>query len=67
MLRRIVAALALIASPAAAEDAAFDAALRDFRELHRAETHRARIAGSSFYFLRDGQTIAADHLGEQDA
>ena len=43
MLRRIVAALALIASPAAAEDAALEAALRDFRELHRAETHRARM------------------------
>ncbi|HEV7313184.1 serine hydrolase domain-containing protein [Sphingopyxis sp.] len=68
MSRWIAAALVLIASPAAAaEEAGFEAALRDFRELHRSETGRARIAGSSFYVVRDGRTVAADHLGEQDA
>jgi len=68
MSRWIAVALALIASPAAAaEEPDFDAALRDFRVLHRAETNRANIAGSSFYVVRDGRTVAADHLGEQDA
>ncbi|MGR4892231.1 serine hydrolase domain-containing protein [Sphingopyxis sp. LARHCG72] len=68
MSRWIAVALALIASPAAAaEEPDFDAALRDFRALHRAETNRANIAGSSFYVVRDGRTVAADHLGEQDA
>ena len=68
MSRWIAAALVLIASPAAAaEERDFDTALRDFRVLHRSETSRARIAGSSFYVVRDGRTVAADHLGEQDA
>ena len=67
MSRWIAAALVLIASPVAAEEAGFEAALRDFRELHRSETSRAQIAGSSFYVVRDGRTVAADHLGEQDA
>ncbi|TFI60081.1 class A beta-lactamase-related serine hydrolase [Sphingomonas parva] len=55
------------AAPAAAEERAFAAALRDFRAVHRAETQKAGIVGSSFYLLRDGRTVAADHLGEQDA
>ena len=71
MPRRIAAALpllaAVIAAPAAAQDPAFDATLREFRAFHRAELRRANIAGSSFYLVRGGQTIAADHLGEQDA
>jgi CubicO group peptidase (beta-lactamase class C family) len=67
MSRWIAAALVLIANPAAAEESRFDAALRDFRELHRSETGRAKIAGSSFYIVRDGRTVVADHLGEQDA
>jgi len=60
-------AACLAASPAVAGERAFDAALGDFRQLHRAEMRRSGIVGSSFYFVRDGRTIAADHLGEQDA
>lgn len=67
MLRWIAAALVLMANPAAAEETGFDKALRDFRALHRSETGRAKIAGSSFYVVRDGRTVVADHLGEQDA
>ncbi len=67
MSRWIAAALVLMASPVAAEESGFDKALGDFRELHRAETRRANIAGSSFYVVRGGQAVVADHLGEQDA
>ena len=71
MLRALATTLLLAASqlagPAAADERAYDAALADFRKLHRAEVQRAGIAGSSFYFVRDGRTVAADHLGEQDA
>lgn len=68
MSRWVALALFLLAArPAAADERAFDAALRDFRALHRAEIARANIAGSSFYLVRDGRTAAADHLGEQDA
>jgi CubicO group peptidase (beta-lactamase class C family) len=69
MMSRWIAAAALlsIAQPAAADERGFDGALRDFRTLHRAETVRAKIAGSSFYLIRDGRVVAADHLGEQDA
>ncbi|WP_447725360.1 serine hydrolase domain-containing protein [Sphingomonas koreensis] len=66
MLRHIAACL-LLAAPAAAQDAPMDSALADFRKLHRAEVQRANIAGSSFYLIRNGRTLAADHLGEQDA
>ena len=66
MLRHIAACL-LLAAPAAAQDAPLDRALTDFRKLHRAEVQRANIAGSSFYLIRNGRTLAADHLGEQDA
>jgi len=59
--------LALAATPAAAQDRGFDKAVADFRALHRAEVAKAGIAGSSFYMIRDGRTVLADHLGEQDA
>jgi CubicO group peptidase (beta-lactamase class C family) len=66
------AALALVAAslaagPAQAGERAFAAALGEFRALHRAETQQAGIAGSSFYFVRGGRTVAADHVGLQDA
>lgn len=68
MPRWLVAALLLaVATPAAAGERAFETALRDFRELHRAEVQRSGIAGSSFYAVRDGRIVAADHLGEQDS
>jgi CubicO group peptidase (beta-lactamase class C family) len=60
-------AVALVANSAAASDRAFEAALADFRKLHRAEVQRSGIVGSSFYVVRDGAVVAADHLGEQDA
>jgi CubicO group peptidase (beta-lactamase class C family) len=60
-------ALSLTASPAAAGERAWRSALAKFRQLHRAEVERAQIAGSSFYVVRDGRTVAADHLGLQDA
>lgn len=59
--------LATLATPAAAGERAFDSALSRFRQLHRAEMRRANIAGSSFYAVREGRIVAADHLGEQDA
>lgn len=71
MPRRFAAMLLLAASlavtPAAANNRAFEAALKEFRQLHRAEMERAGIAGSSFYFVRDGRIVVADHLGLQDA
>lgn len=70
MFRRVVAPLliaAAVTSPASADERAFDAALEDFRQFHRAEVRRAGIAGSSFYVVRSGRTVAADHLGLQDA
>lgn len=56
-----------VASPAAAGERSFEAALGDFRKLHSAEMKRSGIAGSSFYVVRDGRTVVADHRGEQDA
>jgi CubicO group peptidase (beta-lactamase class C family) len=71
MSRRLATILLLaalqFASPAAADERAYADALAEFRKLHRAEVQRAGIAGSSFYLVRDGRTVAADHLGEQDA
>ncbi|HET9640333.1 MAG TPA: serine hydrolase domain-containing protein [Allosphingosinicella sp.] len=70
MPRRLVSILllaALATAPAAAGERDFEAALAGFRKLHRAEVKRSGIAGSSFYLIRDGRTVAADHLGEQDA
>ena len=69
---RRLAAFVLLAgftasAPAAAGEPGFASALADFRRLHRSETERAGIAGSSFYAVRDGRIVAADHLGEQDA
>lgn len=67
MPRWLAAALLLAATPASAGERAFEAALTDFRKLHRSEMRRSAIAGSSFYLIRGGRTVAADHLGEQDA
>jgi len=71
MPRRLCATLliaaSMVASPAAAAEPGFKQALSDFRALHRAEMSRSGIAGSSFYVVRDGRTVVADHLGEQDA
>jgi CubicO group peptidase (beta-lactamase class C family) len=64
---RWLAAALLLAAPAAAAEPAFETALQDFRNLHRAEVRRSGIAGSSFYLVLDGRTVAADHLGEQDS
>ncbi|MBV9884283.1 MAG: hypothetical protein JO276_14835, partial [Sphingomonadaceae bacterium] len=68
MMRRLLAFLCaawLATSPALADERAFEAALREFRQFHRVEMQRAGIVGSAFYFVRDGRTVAADHLGEQ--
>ncbi len=71
MFRRLAACLLLASSLAAgaarADDRAFDKAVAEFRALHRAEMRKAGIVGSSFYVVRGGRTIIADHLGEQDA
>ena len=67
MRRAALLLLALAATPAAAQDRGFDKAVADFRALHRGEVARAGIAGSSFYVIRNGRTVVADHLGEQDA
>ncbi|WP_324749353.1 serine hydrolase domain-containing protein [Sphingomonas sp. LY54] len=63
----MLVAASLGAGPAQAEERAFRTALGEFRALHRAEKQQAGIAGSSFYFVRGGRTVAADHLGDQDA
>lgn len=60
------ALVAVVAHPATASERAYDAALKDVRAYHRAETRKADIAGSSLYVVRDGRVVAADHLGEQD-
>jgi len=65
--RHAFAALLLAATPAAAQDRSLDKAVAEFRALHRAEVASAKIAGSSFYLIRDGRTVVADHIGEQDA
>jgi CubicO group peptidase (beta-lactamase class C family) len=62
-----LAVASLAATSAPASEPAFEAALGEFRQLHRAEVRRAGIVGSSFYFVRDGRVVAADHLGLQDA
>ena len=70
MGRRLIAFLltaVLISAPALAADRAFDTALGKFRTVHRQEMRRAGIVGGSFYVVRDGRTVVADHLGEQDA
>lgn len=55
------------ASAAPAGDRAFEAALKDFRAVHRTQMAEAGIVGSSFYLVRDGRVVVADHLGQQDA
>jgi CubicO group peptidase (beta-lactamase class C family) len=71
MFRRLAACLllasSLLAGAARADERAFDKAVAEFRALHRAEMRKAGIVGSSFYVVRGGRTIIADHLGEQDA
>ena len=71
MSRRLAACLLLaswlFAGPARADERALDKAVAEFRALHRAEIRKAGIVGSSFYVVRGGRTIVADHLGEQDA
>lgn len=66
-MRRAALLLLACATPAAAQDRGFDKAVTEFRTLHRAEVSKAGIAGSSFYVIRDGRIVVADHLGEQDA
>jgi CubicO group peptidase (beta-lactamase class C family) len=67
LLIALLASAPVSANAAAANERSFGAALRDFRTLHRSETARAGIAGSSFYLIRNGRVVAADHLGVQDA
>src|SRR5439155_25368060 len=71
MPRRFIAMLLLaasmVATPAAAGEREFKTALQQFRQFHRAEMQRAGIVGSSFYFVRGGRTVVADHLGLQEA
>lgn len=71
MPRRLAAWLLLassqVASPALADERAFEQALAGFREHHRAEIRRSGIVGSSFYVVHDGRITVADHIGQQDA
>lgn len=71
MPRRLAAWLLLassqVPSPALADERAFEQALNGFRALHRAEIRRSGIVGSSFYVVRDGRIVVADHIGLQDA
>jgi len=62
----LLIAISAAAGPADAGEREFERALGEFRKFHRAETQRSGIAGSSFYLVRDGRIVAADHLGEQD-
>ena len=57
----------LLANPASAGERAFGKALDAFRTLHRDEMRKGGIAGSSFYVVRDGRIVVADHRGLQDA
>jgi CubicO group peptidase (beta-lactamase class C family) len=57
----------LLANPASAGERAFGKALATFRTLHRDEMQKAGIAGSSFYVVREGRIVVADHRGLQDA
>lgn len=63
----LLALTAAAVQPAQADERGFAVALRDFRAMHSAEVRKSNIAGSSFYVVQDGRTVAADHLGEQDA
>ena len=66
-MSQLAAASLLAASPAEADEQAFRTALEHFQKVHRTEVQRAGIVGSSFYLVRDGNIVVADHLGEQDA
>jgi CubicO group peptidase (beta-lactamase class C family) len=57
----------LLANPASAGERAFGKALATFRTLHGDEMRKGGIAGSSFYVVRDGRIVVADHRGMQDA
>jgi CubicO group peptidase (beta-lactamase class C family) len=57
----------LLANPASAGERAFGKALDAFRTFHRDEMRKGGIAGSSFYVVRDGGIVVADHRGLQDA
>jgi CubicO group peptidase (beta-lactamase class C family) len=63
----LFALLSAAVTPAAAGERESDAALSDFRKFHSTQMRRSGIVGSSFYLIRDGRTVVADHLGEQDA
>ncbi|QNA86584.1 beta-lactamase family protein [Sphingomonas sp. So64.6b] len=63
----LLIAVSQLPGPALADDRAFDKALTDFRKLQRAEIKRSGIVGSSFYVVRDGRVVVADHIGQQDA
>jgi CubicO group peptidase (beta-lactamase class C family) len=71
MSRWLIAILLLCAAqlptPAAADERGFAAALATFRTFHKAEMQRSGIVGSSFYVVRGGKVVVADHFGEQDA
>src|SRR3569832_1424294 len=60
-------ALLPMTAPASASEHAFGQALATFRALHRDEMQRGNISGSSFYVIRDGKVVVADHRGLQDA
>lgn len=45
----------------------FQTAYRVFKTNYEAEMKRAKMVGSSFYFVKDNQVIAREHLGFQDA
>lgn len=45
----------------------FQTAYREFKTNYEAEMKRSKMVGSSFYFIKDNQVIAKEHLGLQDA
>lgn len=63
----LLVATLLLPGPAGADDRAFARALADFRRTHQHEMEQGNIAGSSFYVIRDGKVVVADHRGVQDA
>ena len=63
----LLMAAALSPGPATANARDLASAVDDFKAFHREEVRSADIAGSSFYVVRDGRTVIAEHIGEQDA
>lgn len=45
----------------------FQKSYREFKTNYEAEMKRAKMVGSSFYFIKDNQVIDREHLGLQDA